>query len=170
MLTKPCKTLFLNPDASNKIDLRLFPWWILCNSPPFAGLFVDERRRVDEEEEGLRDERLLEVEPDLEVRLEQQLLAHVRDGRRRPRLVAAGGGGRRRRVVAVAAEAAAADLAPGVRAAVQLGGSEEVEEAVPLGPLGHHFAVAAAFSNWRTTNKCTLLHFSSSEHFVPYIH
>ena len=50
-------------------------------------------------------------------------------------------------MVAVAAEAAAADLAPGVRADVQLGRGEEVEEAVPLGPLGHHVSVAASLSN-----------------------
>ena len=110
--------------------------------PPLSGFLVDERRRVDEEEERLRDERLLEVEADLKVRLEQQLLPHVGDRRHRGPVVVAVGGGR-----GLVVEAAGADLSPDSVRAVQLGRGEKVEEAVPLGPLGHHVSVAASLSN-----------------------
>ena len=114
--------------------------------PPLSGLLVYERRRVDEEEEGLRDERLFEVETDLEMRLEEQLLPHVGDRRRSP----VTGSRRRRFVVMVVVEAAGADLSPHSVRILQLGRCEEVEKAVPLGPLGDHISVAASLSNYKT--------------------
>ena len=110
--------------------------------PPLSGLLVYESSRVDEEEKGLRDERLFEVEADLEMRLEEQLLPHVGDRRHRGTVVAAVGGGR-----GLVVEAAAADLSPDSVRAVQLGRREKVEEAVTLCPLGHHVSVAASLSN-----------------------
>ena len=76
--------------------------------PPLSGLLVYESCRVDEEEKGLRDERLFEVEADLEMRLEEQLLPHIGDRRRSP----VAGSRRRRFVVVVVVEAAGADLSP----------------------------------------------------------
>ena len=123
----------------------------LHSLPPLSGFLVDERRRIDEEEEGLRDERLLEVEADLKVRLEEQLLPHVGD-RRRSRPVT-GVSERRRRfvVMIVVVEAVGTDLSPDSVQVVQLWRREEVEEAVPLGPLRHHISVSASLSNYKAS-------------------
>ena len=109
-------------------------------SPSLSGFNFGEHRRVDEEEERLWDERFLEVEADLEVRLQEQLLLHVGDRRRR-RLAAAVGGF----VVVMVTDAA--DLPPHSVRAVQLGRREEVEEAVPLGPFGHDVSFVTSLSD-----------------------
>ena len=108
-------------------------------SPSLSGFNFGEHRRVDEEEERLWDERFLEVEADLEVRLQEQLPLHVGDRRRRRLAVAVG--------FAVVMVTDAADLPPHTVRAVQLGRREEVEEAVPLGPFRHDVAIAASLSN-----------------------
>ena len=74
------------------------------------------------------------------MRLQEQLLLHVGDRRRR-RLAAA---------VGLSVEVMvtdAADLPPHSVRAVQLGRREEVEEAVPFGPFSHDVAIAASLSN-----------------------
>ena len=71
--------------------------------------------------------------------LEEQLLPHVGD-RRRGVVVGS-------LVVMAVVETAAADFSPDSVQVIQFGRREEVKEAIPLGPLGHHLSVPTSLSN-----------------------